>query len=320
MGQMQEGDGIGAQVQFWGIAVVAAGCWLGWFGYRFEWDAKYTLGGMIDGTAYRPFVGRALVPLVIRAMQAQAEISAWGIMVAVWYGAMIGFLGALRMLAYVFWMPSRRLDMIVLGSLFGMIPLVMGYRTMYDLPTVWLFTLGLAFMAQRQWTWFLVVYSIGCVNRETTALLTLVFLMTWADGWGERRMWTLVAMQAVALVAIRGALAWIFRDNPGHMVDFTLWFQIVIATHMPIESAAHLGLGIAVGLLVAAEVRQKPRFLRRAFVVLVPSLMVMYALFGNPWEIRVFLEGFPTVYLLMWTPRLVGQLRTECELHSVPAA
>jgi hypothetical protein len=176
------------------------------------------------------------------------------------------------------------------------------FRISYDFTTLFLVTLCLALMARERWAAFLAAYILSCVNRETSALILAVFLVACYDRLPARRLAALAAAQALIFLLIRGLLAWQFRDNPGGSFELSLFFQLLIFAHMPLDSAAHTLLAAAALMLVAAGFRDKPRFLRRAFAVLAPSLLGLYVFFGNPWEIRVFYELYPVWFLLAWRP------------------
>lgn len=291
------------QVRFWALAGLLALGMQWWFLQGFSWDyPRFSLAGMLDGSAHRPFITRALVPLLLRLSVTALPVDPQAVAVALMYGSLLGSVWALRLLAQSFWPPSTRLDAAVLLSVPALAPLTIAYTMIYDFPTLFLFTLGLALMARERWAAFLAVFALGSLNRETTALLALVLLVAYAGRLPARRLAGLMAAQGLIYVLVRGAVAWQFRHNPGSSVEFNLWLQAVIFIFMPLASAAHLLLAAAVGLLVAANYRAKPRFLRAALVALAPTLLALYALFGNPWEIRVFYELFPICYLLAFQP------------------
>jgi hypothetical protein len=288
---------------FWGSAGAIALGVLCWFLYSFNWDYPRTsLQGMLEGTAHRPFVTRALVPLVARIITELLPVGAREVVSALMFLSLLGFVWALRHLAHTFWPPSARLDAALLLSLLGQAPLMFAYRMIYDFTTLFLFTLCLALMARERWAAFLAVYAVSCVNRETTVLIPAVFLAVCYDRLPVRRLAALAVAQAIIFLAIRGALTWQFRDNPGGNFEFSLFFQLLIYAHMPLESAAHALLAAAALMLVVYGFRRKPRFLRRAFIVLAPALLALYLLFGNPWEIRAFYELYPVSFLLAWKP------------------
>jgi hypothetical protein len=288
---------------FWASACALTLGIVWWYLRSFNWEyPRLTLQGMLYGTAHRPFVGRALVPLVARVIIELLPVGGRETMSALVYLSLLGFVWALRYLAHAFWPPSARLDGAVLFSLLGLAPLMFAHRLIYDFTTLFLFTLCLALMVRERWAAFLAIYVLSCVNRETTVLLSAVFLAGFYDRLPIRRLAALTATQGLIFLLIRGALAWQFRDNPGGSFEFNLLFQLLIHYHMPLETAAHVLLGAAALMLVAHGFRRKPLFLRRAFLVLAPSLMALYLLFGNPWEIRVFYELYPVGFLLAWKP------------------
>lgn len=172
----------------------------------------------------------------------------------------------------------------------------------YDLPTLFLFTLGLLLMLRRQWRAFLVVYALACLNKETTILLTLVFVIHFLrDAWLERaRFVRLVLLQLGLFVALKLALSWVFRANPGtfvelHLLDHNL---DVLKSFLLKPSFAAEAPWLGVLLLTFYRWSSKPAFLRHALWILVPIVAAM-PLWGVLGELRVYYEAFPIVALLV---------------------
>jgi hypothetical protein len=168
----------------------------------------------------------------------------------------------------------------------------------YDIPTAVCFALGLALMARGRWQEYLWLFLVGCVNRETTVWLTLVFAVYFFRrmSWG---VWVAgIALQALIFVVIRVQLMLLFAGTPG--VDFMArplgnWEAFV---RVPWLGALHWVLFTLIVWLCVRNWQRKPVFLRTAFAVLMPVSLVMYVILGNAFEVRVFAEVFPVAWVM----------------------
>jgi hypothetical protein len=131
-------------------------------------------------------------------------------------------------------------------------------------------------------------------------LLALVFVVHFAQR--SRMPWTrivsLLAAQALIFVAIRGLIAYIFRNNPGGVVEIN-WVNHNQQVLMdPRIMSKRLFLLIAVAVFGAWHWRDKAPFLRDAFIALAPVLLIMGVTVGQVDEIRAYYEIYPVVVVL----------------------
>jgi hypothetical protein len=168
------------------------------------------------------------------------------------------------------------------------------YSHIYDFPTLLVYTLGLALMVHRRWRLFLLVVLIGCFNKETTVLLTLVFVIHFARA-GNVKFRQLLGVQLLIFVVVKGALTVIFRDNPGSFVAFHLVDHNVYLLS-PYELPTALAW-LALALVVFHRWSEKPPFLRSAVWTVVP-LVTMALFLGYLDELRGYYEAYPVVVLL----------------------
>jgi len=169
-------------------------------------------------------------------------------------------------------------------------------RKVYDLATAAFFAFGLGLMARRAWLPFLIIFALGCINRETMILLVPVFAIHFFRQI-PLSMWLIVlTAQLVIFVFVRTWLMIIFADNPG--VPF--WWRLEANLQLLAESHELAMLhGFGIGLfawIVALKWGRLSAFVRDASLVLVPALIALYLLFGWIGEIRVFIEAFPIVW------------------------
>jgi len=289
---------------------------------------------MVYGKAHRPFVYRTLLPTTVRLITAaipaktRAQVNQfaagnrlvvkafsrlhWELEhfieyatgTALMYLSLLGFVFALRcLLVACFRAPRVFADVVPLVALLGVRYLAIRYiHYVYDLPTLFLFTLGLALMVHGRWRLFLIVYAAGCLNKETTILLTLVFVIHFLDKERmDRRLFSgLLLSQLAIFFSTELVLLLAFRDNPGspiefHLLDrnFGMFLRFLANSSLSAEFT-----WFAVAVLTFYKWSSKPAFLRHGIWMLVPLLMLIPFL-GQLDELRVYYEVYPVVVLLL---------------------
>jgi hypothetical protein len=277
---------------------------------------------MVYGTAYKPFVNRALVPLAIRGLTQSMPIGTrqavkawvrdsptvenafricgWTARYAVEYlwavifvwASTIGFVYALRSLVKATSTgPKAYPNLVALASLF-VLPGFFSYTYIYDLPQLFLFTLGLSLQARRRWGAYLPVFLLACLNKETSVLLLLAFLIHFRHQHrSPREKYLALGLAQLGLfVVTRVILGWMFAPNPGGLTENNLGrhLQFLLSPSSP----AALVSGLVICVAVLARWSQKPMFLRDAAWIGVP-LFVAFVPWGFEDEIRQFYEFLP---------------------------
>jgi hypothetical protein len=290
---------------------------------------KAMFGDMVYGRADRPFVYRALLPGTVRAVSSVVpsqtrdfvnrsiagsplvgplfhglgwEEEYWTefvIALALLYGSLLGFLFAMRyFLRGVLLTPAWFADAVSLAAVVVLPPFFRHYGYIYDFPLLLLFTAGLGFMVRQRWWPFLVVFLLGCINKETTILLTMLFVLHFRkhDSMERPVFWKLVAAQLTIFAVVKLALSLAFRGNPGAFVEFHLIDHNLAILRSYSLSTPLLWLGV--GLLVFFRWSEKPKFLRRG--VWIPVVLLVFALFlGYIDELRGYYEALPVLLLLV---------------------
>lgn len=297
------------------LALSTSGIFL-WYIARTDWqNPLFRLGNMIDGTAYRPYVYRALIPFLVRVLERiypiRSELYAFALM----FLALVGFVLTVRSFSVYFWESRTKADVVSLLSLVGLLPFIARDGKIYDFPDLFLFTLGLLLMMRQQWKGFFIVYLLGCFNKETMVLLSLVFAAYYFRRMPAREFWTLLMGQAFAFCVIKLWITWAFRSNPGGVVEVHLVEQIKGLLYLP-DFLLFYGLfALCAAVFVLVDWRKKPAFLRFAAVALLPALIVANLFFGVPYEIRTYLDVYPILFLLS-VPTLQRTFKICC--RSVP--
>ncbi len=294
-------------------------------------NSRAPFGQMVDGTAHLPFANRALVPALVRAIdgavseEARARLDAtlhdehvvvrtldqvapaWTrerlvqylACLGILYASLVGFLYALRYL----WTGAVKAPpftgaMVPLLAVAALPPFFDTYASyMYDFPALLLFTLGLGLLVRRRFVPFLLLYAVGCLNKETTVLLTLVFALYFLvrNDLGRRRFALLLVAQVAIFVGVKLGLALRFSDNPGGVVEFRLFRNLVRLPRYPLGS---LYGGLALVAVFVWQWRRIPLFLRCAIVPLAPLIVLTFFL-GYFDEIRDYYEALPALLLAL---------------------
>lgn len=294
-------------------------------------------GDMVYGTAYRPYVSRALLPGMVRgitglvpaerrtqwsaALESDPQIGPWliefkaesglGVEAAVAGGLMLvsllGFcMSFRRLLGGLYSIPPALLDLATFAALLLLV-LFFGFGYIYDFTTLFLFTLNLNFLARGNWKAALISYPLVCLNKETAVLLILVLAVY---GWDRlpRRLWAgLLTGQTLIFGVVKLVLDFMFRNNPGGATEYHLQDHLVVIRQFPILIGVVLLLLAGAAWLILSGWREKPVFLRRALVILLP-LTGLYVFYGFPLELRAMYEVYPIVLALIF-PTLARGVR-----------
>ena len=284
---------------------------------------------MVYGKAWKPFVYRTLLPTTVRAIASpipsaarhafnqdarqitfvsnEFQLMRWdldyvaeyALGVLLMYGSLLGFVMALHfLLTSLYDAPDWFARAVQFAALAGIPPLFHYINYVYDFTTLFLFTLGLALMVRRRWPAFLAVYALACLNKETTILLTMIFALHFVRHAGlDRALYgRLIVAQLAIFSAIKLALGFIFRANPGSFVEFHLDHTIeLLSGH---ASLTNFIIWLVIALLVFHQWLRKPAFLRRGALILIP-LLILTAFLGFLDELRDYYEVYPIVVLLI---------------------
>lgn len=295
-------------------------------GPRTSLNPRSTLPGMVQGTAWRPYVKRALVGVVVRAgdvvipgsakdaLSAAVERSPllrdrlkWESAHATWFALVFAIhLASLVLFAAAFerWL-ARSLGFSAAWALAGgilalaLLPLHFGYQNfVYDFPGLALFTLGLVLNGESRWGALALLWPIGMLNKETFVLLVPVFLaMRWGrlSGAAIARQ---LAVQAALTLLVVVALGIAFRANPGPPIEWHLMRNLTL--HPParqlIHDAAYWGF-----VVIAFLGWKRDRRLAAATLAVMAVLFGTTLFFGYLGEYRDFYEAWPLLLAMALT-------------------
>lgn len=286
-------------------------------------EGTIELDSMIYGTAPKPFVYRQLMPVAVRltvqaipsdvrnAMIERASKSStiarimsrlklssdlfvdYAVSVFFIYVSLWGFLLSFRVLIDRLYETSLFFaDAVTVAALIG-IPAFFSFSYIYDIPTLFLFTLGLGIMITRQWGLYLFFFFIGCWSKETMILLIMVFVIHfYFNTEMDRRLRKkLLAAQIGIFISVKIILEIVFYQNPGGLIEFHFIHNILFGYHYYLTTFLSW---IVLALLLFYKWKEKPAFLKNALWIGAP-LFVLTLFLGFLYEIRDYGEVYPVL-------------------------
>lgn len=271
----------------------------------FLWSYIYYADGLWAEDYTRPFVYRQLVPLLARWIEFLGVPCNVALIVVMTLSG-VGFYLAMRVLATEFYSLNGRLEIYLLvGTLASM--LVLGiFRKPYDLMTACLFSLALYYIyTVRVWKYLLVLF-LSSMNRETSFLLILLSSVFWLPDFPFRRIrevltsnWLkLVLSQLGIFLLVTFALRWVFAGTEGSDAWIEPTKNLLKFVHQTGRTILHLSVTGFLLWWMSRGWEHKSYYLRFAFGLFAPLLLLMYVVFGQAFEIRVFWEISPLVIIL----------------------
>ncbi len=269
------------------------------FGY-YIWLASQNhfsqLDPMLEGTAPRPYVYRILAPGIIRILSVVLGITRYNSALLVMYVSLLGFTWTIPAIGKVL-ISSKNIRIFSLLSPLGLIPFLIEQRHVYDFPTLFLFVLALYFLAKNDCIKYLFVFTLATCSKETSLFLVLFFVLQYRTI--ERKKFIYLTASQVGIYAvIRWFTIELFRNNPGSLAEFHLSEHFHAYLQSPLSAC--LLFGAIVGIIWIGIIRIPPehKFLRNALISSGGPTLLSYFLFGVPFEIRIFLETYPAIFLI----------------------
>ncbi|MCZ2121229.1 MAG: hypothetical protein LC108_03075 [Anaerolineales bacterium] len=265
-----------------------------------QWEEpRLALSQLMDGTAYKPFVYRILVPTITKIAILVFPLPATLYASILIFAFLLGFIVCIRSFSSIFWKKAEINDFVGALSIPMLTPFMLTNRHVYDFSTLFLFSAGLMLMAQKKWGYFLIVYTLACLNKETTLFLSLIFLYYFRQNFKKPIYWKLLFFQAIIYTSIRALIMWRFSNNPGVMMENHFYDHFSSAlVPSPKLILGYVSYLILMIIAVRTRWKEKPVFLREALSILAPLMFVLYLLGSYPFEIRTFYEIYPLLILL----------------------
>ncbi len=319
-------------------------------------DERSGLLAMTDFSAHRPFVSRALIPILVLLVERvcpSAVLSAMdkvtdgivrtqgprifgnlyqdkmetvakaGRRVAIfelinWF-CLTGFLFVLSLLLNEVCGFSSKTSTILPMTLIFVFPAYLDFANyVYDFAVIFLFSLALLFLYRRNWSGYLIVFTLAVFNKETAVLLIVVFALYHFKQINRAAFYRLLSIQLILFLSHRVGAILIFADNPGQTLEWhlpeNLTYLAQVGNYLrfeplggsllfprglaiPYPKGLNLPVLVAIGYLIFAGWRRYPLFLKRAALIL-PILYGTCLFFGIISELRSYYEELPIIFML----------------------
>lgn len=309
---------------------------------------------MTDFSAHKPFVYRTLLPVLIRTIEyitprsliemANGALSDFlltqsrvanlpidktialtrsGYRIVVFeilnLACLFGFLYYLRGLSKTLNLFSPFWSNIIPMGIILALPIYFNYGNfMYDFAALFFFSLGLILLFIQNWKWYLPIFLLALINKETAIMLTVIYALYYYGQIPRKQYWRLLAIQVAIFIVIKSALSLIFANNPGNAIEWHLSRNLAylsdIANYfrfnpigvvplarngldIPLPRGINIVMIVLIGFLIFYGWQTKPRFLKYSLVI-VPIFFVIGMLNGYIDELRSYIEILPVAYLL----------------------
>jgi hypothetical protein len=274
--------------------------WLVWKGFSYLEIVAYSLES-------RPFVYRLLVPCLSRMLEQLTGVHAVYCMIFLVVLSSMGLFYSLKYLYTAFVDDEEYAGMFsFIGCEITFLLILIGVKV-YDIATVMFFALSLGLLARRKLNIYYLLFVPASINRETTFLLLLFFMVYFLNRIPRQQYFFGVIYQGIAYIVIKLAVMAAYSSVPGTPLQWRPMEVIKGYVDKPVWFAVLL-LVFFLGFIVIALRRwnDKPMFLRVAFITIFPLQLILHILLGYAYEIRVFAEVFPVLLLLCaWSTKAI---------------
>jgi hypothetical protein len=289
-------------------------------------EDRVSLAAFLDGSVYRPFAYRFLTPVLFGVVQNQLHLTAAGLPgplkakaldvcaratakpaiacdTVVSYAAVaMGF--CFLFLMGFYWLANRLFGhplIALTGMYFAFLcvnaTMRLGLSHSYDFAVMFMGTAMLLCLEYRRNLLLTAVLAVSFLTKETLILYAGAAFFVNIGRIPLARNILYFAVQLVLFVVIHGAVRAHFAGNPGEGHEYYLPQQIFFFTE-------HIVLALLLPMLFATllvfyDFPNKPETIRRAAVIIAPWF-VLYMIGGVQKELRVMLEIYPVVLMLMY--------------------
>lgn len=227
----------------------------------FVWASIYWLNNIQFSTSLtsldmpRPFVYRVLVPFLARSLNYLGIRIDWTVCLVVTFFGVCFYL-SLRKLYFYYYSQTDKGEIYVLVSVFVGMILLGQERWIYDLATVTFFTLGIYYIRSVQNWKYLIVFTLAVLNRETSFLLVLVYIVThlhlsYRFGW--KFPWWMTACQIYIYGLITYCIRLMFSHNEGSPVWITPIENLQKYITHPFQTLLSSGIIFMISSIVGAD-------------------------------------------------------------------
>jgi len=263
--------------------------------------------------------GSGLLPYLLREYRVPSGFALEGaINMAIQLICILGFALALKaLIKAVFKLPRMVPELLTLVGLLGLSPM-MFFAYIYDLPNLFLCTLGLYCIAASKKVAFFAVFVLAIFNKETAAVLAVPGVLLFWDIQKPvfNRILAGTGTQIALALAIRISLAIAYRGNPGGVFEFHLPDSLGMLRDYPVLGIVSILAAAGMIWLVFSRWKRKPAV---AILGAVPGLLLLVLwFFGSvSFEFREFYEVYAASFLCILATVLNWRFPLESRVPSM---
>jgi hypothetical protein len=283
---------------------------------------------MVEGSAYKPFVYRTLLPTAIRVVTSLTPagvretfsafveqdsflrkifyIHEWETSAAYQY-FVVSFLMLLCFLGFAHFTTKMTIkfceisDTTYTRSLLSTLVLMAlpqfftHTSFLYDPPQLLLFTLALYFTGSLKLRAFVISFVLCCINKETAVLLIPIYALSFRGHCSTRRYYGVLLLLICCYAFIKSSLWYAFYSNPGTIVEFHFFDHNIklLSAGLKFTSAP---IGFVLLALSLYRWNNLPYFYRVSFLCTLPPLAILALFFGFLDEWRGYYEVYPIAF------------------------
>ncbi len=178
----------------------------------------------------------------------------------------------------------------------------------YDIATTMFFALSFGLLARGKFNLYYLLFVVASINRETTFLLTLFFIIYFFNKMPFRQYCLGVLYQGLAYLIVKMLIMGFYANVPGTPMQWRPLEVIQGYVDKPVLFAVFfLIFFLALLVLSVRQWNDKPMFLRVAFGTIFPVQLILHIFLGYSYEIRVFAEVFPVIFMLCaWSIQMMN--------------
>lgn len=237
---------------------------------------------------FRPYAYRHLVYWIINGIRLMGVSLEWSVLIV----TVLCGLGFYLCLQNTILHYKKVSDLkIILMYLLGLL-LFQEQHKFYDLLTAFLWSLSLLCMIKQNHLGFAAVFPLVCLNRiETAPFLVVGYFLLYS-----RKITLYFPLIFIVLWVV---LHKYYAGNPGETALIEPVENLWKFVHFPILTLCHFVISGGLLWMVFRNWKNKPMLLCMMFVVLLPTFLILYIIFGQAFEVRVFWEIYPLVASLI---------------------
>lgn len=241
---------------------------------------------MATSEVERPFAFRVLVPFISRILD-----YAFPEGVLFWMGIVFALSAVFFYFSSKYLYDYFKKDAIFLPfvSCQALLLITFMWIKPYDYASAAFFALCLGLLVRRKHGAYLFTFFLASLNKETTFLLILFFMLYFINKMKISRYAVLATCQIIIYLFVKFSIQYIYRDNGGQVAQFNA--LLVISTYF--RYFPFFLISLSVFYIVLRNNKSFSEFVRVATISIFVPQIVLHLLFGMPFEFRVFAESIP---------------------------